>query len=835
MSNTEYRILAVLGPTNTGKTHFAMERLLAHKSGIIGFPLRLLARENYERALKIKGREKVALITGEEKIIPKEAKYFLCTVEAMPLDKVVHFLAVDEIQMCADAERGHIFTARLLHARGTDETLFLGASTIKPLIQKLFPKAYFIQRPRLSTLSYIGHHKINRLPTKSAIVAFSATDVYEIAEQVRRHRGGAAVVMGSLSPRTRNAQVEMYQEGKVSHIVATDAIGMGLNMDLDHVSFAATKKFDGRQHRSLNEPELAQIAGRAGRFMNDGSFGVTGRAFNLPLEATERIEQHRFKPIKFIYWRNPYPELSSVKYLKESLFQPPQISGLIRSSNADDELALEILTSNKEVLNLASTPEGVSLLWEVCQIPDFRKVMSDAHARLLGKIYVHLMDTSKTGRLPTDWIAKNLQRLDSVDGNIEFLTDRLANIRTWTYIAHHSEWLDNACYWQEKTKNVEDKLSDALHARLTQRFVDQRTTLLVKHLHNHHNLLAFVKKDGAVFVEGQVVGILKGFCFTAASTSKKSTTERSIQQATKRALEPEIKNRLRVLEMAHHNQITLDNEGYFEFKDSRIARLYQSREILSPIAKPLPSDLLNSKYYGRIQTRLNTWFLKHIREKLKLLITAKETKLSNAARGLIYQLSENLGSLTRKMAKSQIDALTKTDRNQLKKMGVQIGSIRIYFPSLLKPEPAKILGLLWAIRNKNIKFNATLQHGRVSLPSNQFPKGYLEASGYHTTGRLAIRFDILERIAQYSWKRIRKGSFVTDSHLLSLAGCKNEDLTEILNELGFSISLNASSGNGLTVKKRVLKFDKQKKFKNSNETKIDPNSPFAILKEISIR
>ncbi|MBT3307811.1 MAG: disulfide oxidoreductase, partial [Alphaproteobacteria bacterium] len=514
--NNQPRILAVLGPTNTGKTHFAMERLLAHRSGIIGFPLRLLARENYERAVAAKGAAAVALITGEEKILPAGARYFICTVESMPLDKPVAFLAVDEIQMCADPERGHVFTARLLHARGCEETLFLGAETIRPLIRKLVPEAAFDQRPRFSTLSYAGERKINRLAPQSAIVAFSATDVYAIAEQVRRHRGGAAVVMGALSPRTRNAQVAMYQAGEVDVLVATDAIGMGLNMDVDHVAFAATRKFDGKRSRPLSPPELAQIAGRAGRHMNDGTFGLTGDATVPDPQTIEDIEQHRFRPIKLIYWRNPEPDMRTLGALQDSLAMPPELPGLIRAGGADDEAALTLLAGDHDIAAMATGPAAVALLWDVCQIPDFRKVMSDAHASLLGRIYGHLV----AGKLPTDWIADHVQRIDRIDGNIETLTGRLANIRTWTYVAHHGDWLVDAGHWQECTRAVEDRLSDALHEHLTQRFVDQRTAVLVKRLRDPAGMLAAVSRDGTVMVEGHGIGQLDGFCFIADAADK---------------------------------------------------------------------------------------------------------------------------------------------------------------------------------------------------------------------------------------------------------------------------------------------------------------------------
>ena len=620
MNNKPPRITAVLGPTNTGKTHFAMERLLAHRSGIIGFPLRLLARENYERAAAAKGVEKVALITGEEKIIPPGARYFLCTVESMPLDKPVAFLAVDEIQMCADGERGHVFTARLLHARGEEETMFLGAETIRPLLRRLLPDAQFEQRPRFSTLGYSGEKKINRLAPKSAVVAFSATDVYAIAEQLRRHRGGAAVVMGALSPRTRNAQVGMYQAGEVSHLVATDAIGMGLNMDVDHVAFAATRKFDGRRPRALSAPELAQIAGRAGRHMNDGTFGVTAGAEPLDPELVDDIEQHRFRPVKLLSWRNTDLDLSSLDALKGSLAAPPPLPGLVRAAPADDEAVLDLLATDKAVAERARDPGGVALLWEVCQVPDFRKVMSDAHAGLLSRLFTHLTAAGGGGKLPADWIGEHVKRIDRLDGDIETLTGRLANIRTWTYIAHRGDWLEDAGHWQERTRDIEDRLSDALHQRLTQRFVDQRTAVLIRRLDDPADMLAAVGRDGTVTVEGHAIGRLDGFRFLADETGKESG--RSLLQAARRALGPETRRRLKALEEAPDDAITMGGAGRIRFAGGEIARLVRGTGMLEPDIDPLASDLLDGAARERIARRLKAWLGRRLDHSLKPLMTA---------------------------------------------------------------------------------------------------------------------------------------------------------------------------------------------------------------------
>src|SRR5712692_550281 len=484
------RLVAVLGPTNTGKTHLAIERMLDHQSGMIGFPLRLLARENYDRVVRVKGARAVALITGEEKIVPPNPAYFVCTVESMPLDRLVDFLAVDEIQLCADPERGHVFTSRLLHARGLHETMLLGADTIRPLLRRLVPEAEYISRPRFSTLSHTGARKVTRLPARSAIVAFAAADVFALAELVRRQRGGTAVVLGALSPRARNAQVGLFQSGEVDYLVATDAIGMGLNMDVDHVAFARLAKFDGRGPRRLTAAEIAQIAGRAGRHMSAGTFGTTAELEPLDPEIVEAVETHRFDPLEQIYWRNARLEFASIGALLRSLDRRPPLRGLVQAREADDQLALRALAGMADIAAAARNPARVRLLWEVCQIPDFRKVMSETHARLLAQIFRHLSGPAE--RLPADWVAKSVARLDRGDGDIDTLMARIAHIRTWTYIAHRPDWLAEAAHWQERARAIEDKLSDSLHHRITQLFVDRRSAFLVKQLATDKDLLASV-------------------------------------------------------------------------------------------------------------------------------------------------------------------------------------------------------------------------------------------------------------------------------------------------------------------------------------------------------
>ncbi|MBT7942076.1 MAG: disulfide oxidoreductase, partial [Alphaproteobacteria bacterium] len=687
------RIVAVLGPTNTGKTYLAMERMLGHASGVIGFPLRLLARENYDRAVEIKGRGRVALITGEEKIIPPGATYFLCTVESMPMGRDVDFVGIDEIQMCADPDRGHIFTDRLLYARGRFETMFMGADTIRPLLRRLVPGVEFETRPRLSKLSYSGAHKTARLKPRSAVVAFNAAEVYALAEQVRRQRGGAAVVLGALSPRTRNAQVAMYQNGEVDYLVATDAIGMGLNMDVGHVAFAATRKFDGRKRRALTAAELAQTAGRAGRFMKDGTFGVTGNTDPLDPEIIERIENHRFDALQVLYWRNPDLDFSSLDMLQRSLSEPSRTPGLIRGREAVDELALRQLAGTGDIARLAGTAPGLRLLWDVCRIPDFGRVMSDAHAGLLAEIYHHLMGPrgDADGHLPTDWLAARVSRLDNAQGDIETLAGRIAGIRTWTYVAYQADWLIDAEHWRDTTRVIEDKLSDALHHSLTQRFVDKRTAILVSRIKERDELLAAVNLGGEVTVEGHFMGRMDGFRFLPEDDvlSDEETAARKVSNAAVRALRGEADARLKRLVSDGDDAFkwTPDGAGGPQvlWRGQAVARLVAGASLLKPAVAAMADDLLETAGREQLRRRTQVW-LDAIVDAVFCPLTAalSGSGLSGVARGLVFQIAENLGSIPRRPVEGQIDALGRDGRKSLKRLGITIGRHWLYMPSLTK-------------------------------------------------------------------------------------------------------------------------------------------------------
>ncbi|MBI5162663.1 MAG: disulfide oxidoreductase [Magnetospirillum sp.] len=778
------RLLAVLGPTNTGKTHFALDRMLGHRSGMIGFPLRLLARENYDRIVRLQGAGAVALVTGEEKILPPHPRWFVCTVESMPLDRRVAFLAVDEIQLCADPERGHVFTDRLLHARGAEETLFLGAETIKPLLRRLVPGVEFVTRPRFSQLAYAGSRKLNRLPPRTAVVAFSAADVYAMAETVRRNRGGAAVVLGALSPRTRNAQVGLYQAGEVDYIVATDAIGMGLNMDVDHVAFASLRKFDGRVPRTLEPAEVAQIAGRAGRHMNDGTFGTTGDAGAIPAEVVEAVEGHVFPPLKALSWRSSELRFTSVAALLASLDRPPPHPGLIRAREADDQVALATLTHEPAVMALTTHPERVRLLWEVCQIPDFRKVMADAHTRLLAQIFLHL--TGPGRRLPVDWLANHVTRLDRADGELDTLIGRIANIRTWTYVSHRADWVADPTHWQERTRAIEDKLSDALHERLTSRFVDRRTALLVRRMRGDGELAGAVAEDsGAVTVEGHGIGRLAGFRFEPEA-SEGAHAGRALQAAAARALKPEIAARVQRLENGGDDAFAIAADGLVLWQGEAVARLLPGTEPLKPQVEPLPAEFLDPSQRDRVRRRVTAWVGEAIADAFRPLVAAREAPLKGAARGLVHQLAEALGSMPRHAAGPQVEALAEADRKALARLGIRLGVESIFLPPMLKPAPQRLRAVLWAVHAAAPPAEPPGERNTVAVDP-ALPAAFYEAVGYRVTGGRAVRVDMLERFAAEARRlgREHPEGFAVAPMLLGLLGITAAEAAPVLTALGF--------------------------------------------------
>lgn len=775
------RTLAVLGPTNTGKTHFAIDRMLGHASGTIGFPLRLLARENYDRIVRLKGPARVALITGEEKILPPRADYFVCTVESMPMDREVDFLAIDEIQMCADPERGHVFTDRLLRARGRQETLFLGADTIRPLIQLLVPDTEFVTRPRLSKLTYIGPRKITRLPRRSAVVAFSINEVYAIAELMRRQRGGTAVVLGALSPRTRNAQVEMYQGGDVDYLVATDAIGMGLNMNIDHVAFAGVRKFDGRSYRALSTAEIAQIAGRAGRHMSDGTFGPVAEMGAFDDATVSAIEEHRFDPLTGIYWRNSDLDFRSGLGLLKSLDAPPPRSELMRARDADDKIALGHLLRDAEIAGRATTPDMVRLLWEVCQIPDFRKTMADVHAGLLSRIFRELADRE---RLPNDWVAAQIAHLDRVDGDIDTLMARIAHVRTWTYISHRSDWIADAETWQTRARELEDKISDALHQSLTQRFVDRRAAALTR-MKDRDDLASVVDADGGVTVEGEYVGRLEGFRFVPDANAP-ADGQRALMAAANKVLRSEFETRVDALCGAPDGAFSRDASGALIWAGAVIARLAKGSDALSPAINVLASDYLTTEQRERIRLRLAAWLAAQLDDALERLMTLRKAELTGVPRGLAYRVVEGLGSLARSEAVKEVRELSKEDRVALRSCGVRIGAESLFVPSLVKPKAVEWRALLWTVYNEREPI-APPGAGLVTVPAEEdgLPPDFLAACGYVKLGGRAVRIDVLDRLAIDLQRQSRAGKMEIGPAQLNLLGLSMEAAKPVIEALGY--------------------------------------------------
>lgn len=823
------RVTAVLGPTNTGKTYLAVERMLGHGSGMIGFPLRLLARENYDRICKLRGAGAVALVTGEEKIVPPQAHYFVCTVESMPLDRTVDFLAIDEVQLAGDAERGHVFTDRLLHARGHEETMLLGSETIRPLLRKLVPEADWIARLRFSTLSYAGPKKLSRLPPRSAVVAFSVAEVYALAEQVRRQRGGTAVVMGALSPRARNAQVELYQSGQVDYLVATDAIGMGLNMDLNHVAFAKLTKFDGRGPRRLTAAEIGQIAGRAGRHMSDGSFGVTGEAEPLAPELVEAVENHRFDPLSALFWRNEALDFRSLDALQRSLEAKPPAPFLIRAREAEDQAALVALARDPEVAALARAPARLRLLWEVCQIPDFRKMLTDAHTRLLTQIYRHL--TSPAEKLPTDWVADQIQRIDRVDGDIDALTQRIAHIRTWTYIAHRSDWMDRPGHWQERARAVEDRLSDALHLSLTSRFVDKRHAHLARRLKEGGALDGALTRSGEVVIEGHHVGRMVGFRFEADG-GLGGEEARHLHAAARRALLRDMPARLRRFEKAENSDFALRGDGQILWQGEAVARLTPGESPLDPKIEIWASDYLDGTQRERLRQRLSAWFEDHLRTTLTPLIELRQAELSGAARGLAYQIVEALGCLPREAVATQLAALSAADRAALAALGLQIGEASLFLRRLHHGRATRLLAQLWAIHRRRA-LPTTLQ-GRppMLIAKPDWPADFCQAMGYLRIERLAVRADALERLARQAQQLAKQGEFLATTALCATFGCAPGALAALLRALGYRQNGRGPEASFAAPMRKAKPSRAQRKAASPGA---DPLSPFADLAQLRLK
>ncbi|MDN3569614.1 helicase-related protein [Methylobacterium longum] len=793
--------------------------MLAHPTGMIGLPLRLLAREVYLRVVAKVGPEKVALVTGEEKIKPDRPRYWICTIEAMPRDLDVAFVAIDEIQLAADMDRGHVFTDRLLYVRGREETLLIGSSTVLPLVQSLIPNVHTTTRPRLSQLSFAGEKRLSRLPRRTAIVAFSAEEVYAIAELIRRQRGGAAVVLGALSPRTRNAQVEMYQAGDVDYLVATDAVGMGLNLDVDHVAFAANWKYDGTRFRKLTPAEMGQIAGRAGRHLADGTFGSTGRCPPFEPELVERLESHDFDPLRILQWRNPDLAFGSLEALQASLDEHPRESGLTRAPMGEDQQALEILMKEDDIRDMARSAATVRRLWDVCGVPDYRKVHPQVHADLVAQLYRFLMK-GMAGRIPDTWFAEQVAMIDRTDGDIDTLSRRIAQGRTWTFVANRPDWLRDPEHWQGETRRVEDRLSDALHERLASRFVDRRTSVLMRRLRENTMLEAQITTDGDVTVEGQHVGHLHGFLFVPDATAE-GHEAKTLRSAAEKALAGEIEARAERFATTADSTLVLSHDGTIRWTGAPVAKLTPGDKLFAPQIRLLADDSLTGPHREKVEARLDAWLKAHIVRLLGPLMEIETAAdLTGLAKGIGYQVVEALGVLERSKVAQEMRTLDQDGRGALRRHGVRFGAYHIFLPALLKPAPRTLAAQLWALRNGGLDQRGLdeIAHlagsGRTSIKvDREIAKGLYRAAGFRVSGERAVRVDILERLADLIRPAIayRPGTtpgappdgtadgdgFVATVGMTSLVGCSGEDFASILKSLGYNAETR--SGPAITV------------------------------------
>ena len=816
------KILAILGPTNTGKTFLAIERMLEFENGAIGFPLRLLAREVYDKVVKKIGVSRVALVTGEEKIIPAKADYYLCTVESMPQDINFEFIAIDEIQMCADPERGHIFTDRLLNLRGDKLTMFLGSDTIKKLITKLAPETEFVYRERLSQLTYSGYKKISRIKPRSAIISFSVDDVYALAEFVRRQKGGAAVVMGSLSPKTRNSQVELYQSGDVDFLIATDAIGMGINMDIDNVYFSGLKKYDGKKIRNLRDSEIGQISGRAGRYMNDGSFGTTGECEKLTDEQIDKIENHQFDDVQNIFWRNSKLDFSSFSSLINSLNFKSENKNLLRNKDLIDECTLRYLISEKSKLILKHSSHYVRLLWECCQIPDFTKSSYNEHTDIICKVFTFL--SSNKGKITNDWMKQQLSTLNNFEGNIDSLANRISYVRTWSYVSNKSNWVENADYWIAKTKDIEDRLSEKLHEELSKSFVDKRISVLSRGLKQDIQLDTKIIDENKIYINEHFIGKINGLKIELDySKSNLNTDIKSLKKAARSGAQEELKKRINyIIKNIDNLQLREDCKIYLD--DKKIAELKPGKNYLNPIIKLIIDDTLDENEFDVLKINIENWIETIKQKNLKDLLSIEKVSLKNSfSRGLSYQLFENNGVLKRDFAKEIIKNVTKDERYELRKKGIKIGKYHIYQPRMIRPNAVKLKTILWKCFN-NVTDISYPKFG-LNFMSNFKNKNqkFLRICGFETFGKFIIRVDILERLFLEILSRSTNYKFKLDAKVINLLGCNKDDFIKFIQLLEYKpIKINDNY---------EFKFI-PKRVKGIKKKKID--NPFSILENLKV-
>ena len=823
---TKNKITAVLGPTNTGKTHLAIDTMLSFDSGMIGFPLRLLAREVYDKVIKKISLDKVALITGEEKIIPSNAKYFLCTVESMPIDKDLEFVGVDEIQMCADHERGHIFTDRLLNMRGTKLTMLMGSNTIKKIISKLNDDIEFINRERLSKLTYAGHKKISRINRKTAIIAFSAEEVYAIAELIRRQKGGAAIVMGSLSPKTRNAQVELYQSGDVDFLVATDAIGMGINMDLDYVYFSNLKKFDGKKLRKLNLSEIGQIAGRAGRYLNDGSFGITGDCKEINAEDVDLLENHKFEEIRTLFWRNSNLNFNNPHSLIKSLEEKPQREWLRKIHECEDEKALKFFLRDKNLENINFDSKTLNLLWECCQIPDFVKKTYGNHYEVIENVFKFL--SSSKGKITNEFMRLQLMKLDKLDGNVDSLSNRIANVRTWSYVSNKNNWIENQEYWIEKTKLLEDRLSDRLHEELTKTFIDKRASILARGLKQDMEFKTEILENNDVKIDDQFIGKINGLKLELDLKKGALETDiKSLKKAARQSIGPELEKRIQ--NIIDTGLIELKDDFKIYWNNFVIAKLTSGNDYLSPNFDLVVDDILEQDQKQKLSLFIKKWLKNKIDTVLQSLIDLKNLKEKNSSiKALAYQLYENNGVLKRENVSEFLKSLEQSDRKILRDLGVKFGRYHVFLHKLIKPEPVTIRTMLWKnYHQKYFKLKPPTFGLNFIDDSDNRNKSFMLLCGFEKFDNFFVRIDILERLFMLI---INSGSEENKEiklvpEMLNLLGCSKDNFKKLIIKMNYKVTEKNDE--------IFFKYFPKKKFKKTNEQKTKKENPFGVLKNLN--
>ena len=818
------KITAVLGPTNTGKTFMAIETMLGFDSGMIGFPLRLLAREVYDKIVNRVGVNNVALITGEEKIIPANSKYFLCTVESMPIDKQLDFVGIDEIQMCSDRERGHIFTDRLLNLRGEKLTMLMGSNTMKSLLSNLKEDIEFISKDRLSQLTYSGYKKISRIERKSAIIAFSAEEVYAIAELLRRQKGGAAIVMGSLSPKTRNSQVELYQKGDVDYLVATDAIGMGINMDLDNIYFSNLKKFDGKKLRRLNLSEIGQISGRAGRNKNDGSFGITGECKEITSEEVELLEKHKFEDIRNIFWRNSNLDFRSINNLIKTLEEKPNKDWLRRISECEDEKVLKYLIKDNE-LKIEEKSEEIKLLWECCQIPDFVKKTYGHHLEIVKKVFQFLKGGK--AKITNQYMKAQLSNLDKLEGNVDSISNRIANVRTWSYVANKSNWVENQDYWIERTKYLEDKLSDRLHEELTKSFIDKRASVLAKGLKQDITFETKIIENERVLINDQFIGTLKGLKMDLdLKMGALDADIKSLKKAARQNVAPEILKRINLILKCNDFELNEDFKIYWN--KYPIAKLSPGKDYLNPEIELIIDDMIEFTEQKELKDYLLKWLSNKITIELDSLFKLKSIKESNQqVRALSYQLYENYGVVKREKVGSLVKKLTQKDRKSLRDIGVKFGRYHIFLFKLFKPKQVSLRVLLW----KNFKqINLTLKPPTFGLNFTDDPKfenkDFMLLCGFEKFDRFFVRIDILERLFIHIIKNNLENNQEVKlvPEMLNLLGCNKENFVKLIKNMNYKL-FEKNNETYFKYNPRKINYRQKNKFNSDN--------PFNVLNQIN--